>query len=397
MKGMFFSLAVSFFLMLSQTLFAGSGPLFRVSAFGTNTPADVSITLCLNAKGPVSCQVYMVSALNFRIFTTIPNHLYLLAGIKINTPGYTLGADCIPAGNGYCMFSVSDTTSKVISLNTSAQHYAYVTNSGNHTVSWCSIESAGTLSGCTSLGGFNSPSSIALNLRLAWAYITNFLGSSVFLCTIDRTTGALSTCISTGSGFSNPRAIALNPAKTFAYITQDNMVQQCSINSATGILSGCSDSGGTGFTNASGIAINPAGTFAYVTGAPDLVSRCIVNSTSGSLSGCVSTGTGFSDPARITLNAEGTFAYVTNSGTSDITVCSVDNSTGDLGNCTITAAGVFNIFGNMAINESGSMAYVPNMNSNFVSVCSVNSDGTLTACIDSGGTGFNSPQGLALG
>ena len=53
--------------------------------------------LCLNGKGPVTCQHYEVSALTLNIRTTIPNHTYPYAGIKITTPGYTLGdlgVDC---------------------------------------------------------------------------------------------------------------------------------------------------------------------------------------------------------------------------------------------------------------------------------------------------------------
>jgi hypothetical protein len=88
-----------------------------VSASGA--PNNANITLCLNGKGALSCQNFTVSALNLRIYTTIPNHTYSFAGIKINSPGYTLailGNDCEPSPNGYCLFSVSNTFSKTFSL-----------------------------------------------------------------------------------------------------------------------------------------------------------------------------------------------------------------------------------------------------------------------------------------
>lgn len=47
------------------------------------------------------------------IKTTVPNHTYSAAGIKINTPGFTFASTnpgCMMAANGYCLFSCSDTT-----------------------------------------------------------------------------------------------------------------------------------------------------------------------------------------------------------------------------------------------------------------------------------------------
>lgn len=81
-------------LLLCQTVFA-AGALFTVT--GNN-----SIT----------------------IRTTVPNKIYSSAGIKVNTPGYRLSnlgftipaSSCTQASNGFCLFSVSDTTSKVLAI-----------------------------------------------------------------------------------------------------------------------------------------------------------------------------------------------------------------------------------------------------------------------------------------
>lgn len=116
-KRMLVNIGVAWFLMLSQVSAIAGGLLFNVSA--TGTPANVSITLCLNGKGPLSCQNYNVSALTLSISTTIPNHVYSLTGIKVNTPGYVLanlGLDCTTDNNGYCLFSVSNTQTKTLSL-----------------------------------------------------------------------------------------------------------------------------------------------------------------------------------------------------------------------------------------------------------------------------------------
>lgn len=105
------NITVIFLLFGCQHVFSGSASLFNVSA--TGTPANMNITLCLNGKGRVSCQNYNVSALALNILTTIPNHVYPLAGIKINTPGY-LPTGCNMDSNGFCLFSVSNTTATSI-------------------------------------------------------------------------------------------------------------------------------------------------------------------------------------------------------------------------------------------------------------------------------------------
>lgn len=96
---------------------AYTSPLFHVTA--TGIPDKISIALCLNGKGPLSCQNFTVSAMDLTITTTIPNHVYSFAGIKINTPNRIVtqaGLSCTPAGNGFCLFSVSKDSPKTISL-----------------------------------------------------------------------------------------------------------------------------------------------------------------------------------------------------------------------------------------------------------------------------------------
>lgn len=96
---------------------AGSGVLFHVIA--TGAPSNVNITLCLNGKENLSCQNFSLSALKLRITTNVPNHVYPSAGIKINTPGYTLanaGIDCTPNKKGNCLFSVSSTSARTFTV-----------------------------------------------------------------------------------------------------------------------------------------------------------------------------------------------------------------------------------------------------------------------------------------
>lgn len=95
---------------------ATTGPLFQISESGA--PGEISLTMCLNARGkqPLSCQNYLSHSSTLSITPTIPNHLYPYAGIKVNTPEFTLenlGLSTQTTNNGYGLFSFSSLTPKV--------------------------------------------------------------------------------------------------------------------------------------------------------------------------------------------------------------------------------------------------------------------------------------------
>ena len=104
-------------LLMSYAKLTHGASLFNITSSG-GPPSDISITLCLNGIGPLSCQNYSVDYLNLNISSTIPDQTYLNAGIKINTPGYTLSG-CRTIQNGYCLFTVSNTSSANITLTNS--------------------------------------------------------------------------------------------------------------------------------------------------------------------------------------------------------------------------------------------------------------------------------------
>ncbi len=84
------------------------------NVLATGTPLIEKITLCLNGKGSLSCQVYTIHASNLFINTNIPNHFYDFAAIKIN--GYSM-VGCTLIQNGNCLFPVSNTTIRLIRLS----------------------------------------------------------------------------------------------------------------------------------------------------------------------------------------------------------------------------------------------------------------------------------------
>lgn len=111
-----------FFLSCNSVFAADTGDLFKITPTGGATGATVSITLCLNVNGkyPISCQNYMTQSATFSINTTLTNHSYRFAGIKINTPGYkiaTVSYAYTSASSEYYMFEVSNTKATSITLN----------------------------------------------------------------------------------------------------------------------------------------------------------------------------------------------------------------------------------------------------------------------------------------
>lgn len=93
-----------------------SSPLFNVVSSGD--PANINITLCLNANEHLSCQSFEVPDLIMQISTKV-NRVYPYAGIKLNTPGYAL--DCVPNTNGFCLLQLSNTPTQVTVQSTFPQ------------------------------------------------------------------------------------------------------------------------------------------------------------------------------------------------------------------------------------------------------------------------------------
>ncbi|CAM2886300.1 Alcohol dehydrogenase [acceptor] [Legionella steigerwaltii] len=106
--------SVVFLVFINQAVSAAPGRFFTIANNGA--PVEANVTLCLNAKGPASCQDYNVSATDLTVLTTVPKHTYPFAGIKINSPYYSIGSGCTPLGNGFCMFSVSNTSAAMIQI-----------------------------------------------------------------------------------------------------------------------------------------------------------------------------------------------------------------------------------------------------------------------------------------
>lgn len=381
---------------IGQTAFALSGLFFSVVA--TGTPANVNISLCLNGKGPLSCQQYNVSASKLKIATTILNHYYPAAGIKINTPGYKIadiGVVCTPISNGYCLFSISNMVPKLITIYQSAGYTISGTISGL-TASGLVLQNNGKdnlaiPSGATSFQ-FSTPvaykgtykvtikqqprglrclvtngsgvvtgnvSNVGISCHVSNAYVANFNVNTVTPVTLATQTPGAPISVD-----ALPVSIAVTPDGVTAYVTDNGSNLVTPITVATNVA-------GTPITVGSrpyGIAITPDGLSAYTANYNDgtVTPISLITNTAGTP---ISVGQG---PIGIAITPDGSTAYVSNN--TDGTVTPINLATNMPGTPIVVGNGPWLI----AITPDGTMAYVVNSVDGTVTpiVVATNSPGT---------------------
>jgi hypothetical protein len=335
------------------------------------------------------------------MFTATPN-----AGALINQ--WLLdGSDIQDGGTSYTLSSVTADHTVTAAFVTPA----YVTNHNNNTISYCDINTDGTLSNCIVFNPgasfVTSPSGAAVNATVTFAY---FVGpgnnTSVGYCAIHHD-GSLSSCTQTGSSFTLPFGIALGAAGTngagFAYITDNSNgdITVCAIN-GNGSFGTCTAYNDLGAP--AGITVGQAGTraanFLYVADQEDGIVFCVINS-DGSVpsSTCNITGSGYSFVFAVSLGTVNgtTYLYaVTNSPSAGPYVCPI-NSNGSVGACINTVGGSGIGFQGIAINAAGTVAYMANGTSVYYCpiVQSGINQGTFGTCTTTG-NGFTSPFGIGL-
>jgi len=120
-------IALSILLCAIGAANAGAGDLFSITGSGTVTTLDIQLCLSVSGTTPWNCENHIVTRQTLSIQTVRPNHTYPAAGIKILTSGYTLSG-CTFVSNGYCQFSVSNTTAaSVIVTSLAAPTLASIT------------------------------------------------------------------------------------------------------------------------------------------------------------------------------------------------------------------------------------------------------------------------------
>jgi DNA-binding beta-propeller fold protein YncE len=394
-------------LLMSQVAFSGRpGQLFRTTVAGTTLTVNSTIPNWTYPHAGISSSH---SGVSFSGCSYNSNGQCIFSVSDTQSASLTITGATTPIVVRLCLDGYGNTYNcENVTVQLPSSAYVYVTNYASGTVSLCSVDSAtGMLSNnCTIAASvFSAPRRIVLNSAGTLAYVVNEnVNAGISLCQVNPTTKLLTSCTQTPqpaqpATFTNASDIALNPSGTQAYVTDvtAGTISLCSVNASTGALSSCLPT--ILSVNAiTGIVLNPAGTIAYYSQAGNVnaISYSAVEPSTGLL-GAVQLGVSVNGaPEAVTLNPTGTYAYISNDTSGNISVCSVNPSTSALSNCQNTS-NVFSGRGGVAFNATGTRAYVPNFNTNLVYQCNVNSStGLLSDCVDSGGATFSQPSGLAF-
>jgi YVTN family beta-propeller protein len=237
-----------------------------------------------------------------------------------------------------------------------ADRFAYTANYGGGDISAFAIAASGVLSPSAGQFAGNGPSSIAADAA-SHVYATNQSSNTISGFKIKDTSGALDLISDVDAGTSGiqgsiptgpaPVAIKIHPSGKFAYVANSgatsaadaNSISAYSIDASTGALARI-DTDGT-----------KAGTQYFI---PARVT-----------------------PSSIAIDSAGTFAYVANVGSNNVTVYSIDATSGALAEIQTITTGTTPY--SIAVDPTGTYAYVTSWNTDKVWIFSIGVDGTLSA------------------
>ncbi len=228
----------------------------------------------------------------------------------------------------------------------------------------------------TAIGTFSDGSTLDITTAVSWISAAPSVAPISVTGLATGINVGITEIVATLDGVTSNTAVLTVTA--FAWITNfnTNQVLVCQVN-ADGTLSNCQDTGGTGFSQPAMIVLNQANTIAYIAnlngGIAGGISACPImpNGTFGTCQISILTIPTFG----VTLNPAGTFAYVGGYTSNQVDYCQVNSSDGLLSNCQNTnGTGFSNPIG-VTINQTNTLAYVANNGSTNVTVCQISQSG----------------------
>jgi len=277
--------------------------------------------------------------------------------------------------------------------------FAYVTDLVGNSVSLFTIDSVTGTVTPNSLGGraTTNPYGIAMDRLGRFVWVANYSANTVSAFAIDQATGVLSVAGAPVSGGTHPNAVAAHPRDNYVYAVNElgNSVSAFSVDPGTGALTLLGGTIANSVFGPHGIAIDPSGQFVYVaTSSGQAVAAFRINA-NGTLTviGYINSN-GFAE--AVAVHPNGQFVYVSNRNSpGTVVVFSINPATGALTQVgSPVATGHFP--GPLAINTAGTLLYVTNLESDSVSTFIIESGGaTLTPESADRPTG-NGPEGIAL-
>jgi YVTN family beta-propeller protein len=286
--------------------------------------------------------------LNF-LFLLMPIYMYAAAP---NTVVATINVGVTPAGLAV----------------TSDNHFAYVANNNNYSITDGDSVSVLNLANNTveqtiTDTAFNQPYTVTINPAGTRAYITNSNGATISIIDI-----ATNIVIGIIDGFDGPSGMAITSDGNTAYVNNyggpiagsglGTTVSVVDLNTNTIIDTITVDQA------PASLAITPNGEFVYV------INYVVGNTNMGTISviqtsdnTVVDTISGFSGPFGIVITSDGKYAYVTNFGSNNFTPIGTTVSVVDLSdNTVITTIDLGIQPSGIAITPDGRLAYVTNYN-----------------------------------
>lgn len=310
---------------------------------------------------------------------------------------------------------------------------AYVSNSGNNTVSVCAVNGDGSVGTCNTStpngAQLNGPSAIAVNSAAGYAYIANMGtplgGTTLSICSInaDGSLGSdVTPCTNTdgGASFFQPSGLTLNASGTVLYVTNGgprstNTVTACTLLADGSDLDTCNN---VTIPNAlpTDLIVSQDETMLYIVDYTGNVYACDLND-DGSIdpTQCAASAAGgtLNKPFGVTLSQDGSMVYIGNvadksstcPGGPSVSVCPINwdgtlddsNCTSSYASCTLTMP--------MGMTTTSNFAYVANSNpyadpsstDYTLSVCAINWDDSLGDCVNTdGGASFNIPTDVVV-
>jgi 6-phosphogluconolactonase (cycloisomerase 2 family) len=164
--------------------------------------------------------------------------------------------------------------------------------------------------------------------------VANFSDGNVTAMAIDAGTGSLTSIAGSPFGAGTGAvSIAIDPTGTFAYVANETAatISTFSVDSANGVLTPAAGSPLTTGSSPESLAVDPEGRFLYAANvtSKNEITDYAINSTSGAITAGspIESGT---FPLSIVIDPLGQFAYVANADSSDVSVYSIDATTGVL-------------------------------------------------------------------
>ena len=214
--------------------------------------------------------------------------------------------------------------------------YLFVANQLGNSVSVFAIPSTGlatAVSGSPFAVGAG-PFSVVTDPNGNFLYVANFSDNSVTAMAISPTSGTLTSIagspFGTGAG---PVSIAINPAGTFAYVANETSasVSVFGVDASDGVLTTVAGSPFATGTSPESLAVDPQGRYLYAANVTSVneITDYAINPTLGTIT-AGSPIASDADPLSIVIDPLGGFAFAANSTSGDVSVYTIDATTGVL-------------------------------------------------------------------